>query len=218
MGSVWTRPEDPLWKAGVETANKARLWPRFPRQHDWIPLSLQNIPGWSVSCSRWLALAWHTRSALSPIRTLAPFGMSQRNEVQALTFIIRHIPQRCVAGIAFVLAFIETSFNPALYRRKNKQWVREMLCAGDRSITNPLENTATNLLQVSLDQKWTVHVAPRTTLLLSLRAARRQHGRWKTHLKISWSKSTNSGTFEAQYCQLRIIFLYKWHTFPRSDL
>jgi len=31
-----------------------------------------------------------------------------------LIFIIRNIPQRCVAGITFVLTFIETSFNPAL--------------------------------------------------------------------------------------------------------
>lgn len=83
--------------------------------------------GWSMSCPRWFALCWHTRSARNPFRTLASFGMSQKNEVQALTFIIRHIPQRCVAGIAFVLAFIETSFNPALYRRKNNSQ-RDAVC------------------------------------------------------------------------------------------
>lgn len=88
--------------------------------------TLRGGPGAAPQCHqslRFLPGDWpaqHSRIALPPARTVAESMTSWKTGSQALTFIIRNIPQRCVAGITFVFAFVETSFNPALWKKERK--------------------------------------------------------------------------------------------------
>lgn len=103
-----------------------------------------------------------------------------------------------MAGIAFVLALIETSFNPALYRRKiNKKSVTELLFVVDRSITNPLENTTMNFPTgqpgPEVDCPWSSVYTMAAKLLSSL------EGTWpfEDPLEDVLIKTINSRTLEA---------------------